>query len=88
MVCLAFGFRVTKGESPVVEALEKQDDICKGIVDGKDDLVIVSGRLSYSKSGVHTIVGIIPCRTPPAILKKSPAVTKALAFKNQNMDHQ
>jgi hypothetical protein len=30
------------------------------------------------------MVGIIPCRTPPAMLKKSPAVIRTLVFERQN----
>jgi hypothetical protein len=29
------------------------------------------------------MVGIIPCRTPPAMLKKSPAVIQTSAFENE-----
>lgn len=45
MGSLAFWFRVTESEAAVVEALEEQDNISKSIVDGKDDLMVVSKAL-------------------------------------------
>ena len=39
---LALRFRVTESEASVIEALEEQDNISKGVVDGEDDLMVVS----------------------------------------------
>jgi hypothetical protein len=41
----ALRFRVTEGEPSVVEALKEQDNISESVVDGKDNLVIVSKTL-------------------------------------------
>jgi hypothetical protein len=43
--CLGLWFRIAEGEASVVKALEKQDDIRKSVVDGKDDLMDVSRSL-------------------------------------------
>ena len=45
MGSLALWFRVTQSKPPVIEALEEQDNVSKGVVDGKDDLIIVSESL-------------------------------------------
>lgn len=42
MGSLAFWFRVTESEASVIEALEQQDNISESVVDGKNDLVVVS----------------------------------------------
>jgi hypothetical protein len=39
---LAFWLWVTESEASVIEALEEQDNISKSVVDGKDDLMVVS----------------------------------------------
>jgi hypothetical protein len=69
------GLGVAECEATVVEALQEQDNVCERVVDGKDDLEWwVSMIRSDLRVNKRTIVGIMPCRTPPAILKKSPAV--------------
>jgi hypothetical protein len=70
------GLGVAECEAAVVEALQEQDDVCERIVNGKDDLKKLVSRelLVPRKVDKRTIVGIMPCRTPPAMLKKSPAV--------------
>lgn len=42
VISLSVRLRVTQGEAPVVKALQKQDDVGKSIVNGKDDLRNVS----------------------------------------------
>jgi hypothetical protein len=39
---LAFWFRVTESEAAVIEALQQQDNVSKRVVDGKNNLVVVS----------------------------------------------
>lgn len=79
VINLAFRLRVAEGKSSVVEALQEQDNIGKSVVNGEDDLIDVSGTPLTRGLKVHTIVGIMPWRTPPAMLKKSPAIARTLA---------
>lgn len=60
MSSLAFRFWVTESEASVVEALKQQDNISKSVVDGEDDLMVVSELSLPESTDVYTIVGIIP----------------------------